>query len=173
MTITIRKFLAIVAGCGFGASLIVYFGSFVGLTMDSLTTRVLVLHLGVFFLMIPMFALEWSALNDRTLFWKVFAAPMPKWIVKAISLIGLFFIVHFLVFMVWSHLASPEIVNSQYVLNNHGRIVKILARSDYLRLKGAELRLFATGWLFFYFVSTMYWWFPRSRAAPNQHAAKA
>ena len=68
-------------------------------------------------------------------------------------------------------MASPEIINGQYVLNNHGQIVRVLTRYEYLRLKGAELRLFASGWMFFYFVPTMYWWFPRNTA--NQHEGRA
>ena len=153
--------------------MLVYFSSFGGLTMDSLNGRAFVLHVGVFFLIAPMFALEWSSLNDRTFFWREFAAPMPKWIINVVNLLGVFFIVHFLLFMIWSHLASPEIVNGQYVLNNHGRIVKMLQRSEYLQLKGAELRLFATGWIFFYFVPMMYWWFPRVKGTQNQRAARA
>lgn len=43
------------------------------------------------------------------------------------------------------------------------KIVKVLTESEYLQLEGAELRLFATGSMFFYFVPTMYWWFPKSR----------
>jgi hypothetical protein len=39
----------------------------------------------------------------------------------------------------------------------------MLTKSEYLRLKAGELRLFATGWIFFYFVPTAYWWFPRQQ----------
>ena len=96
---------------------------------------------------------------------------MPKWVVPAINVIRLFCMAHFVVFLVQSRMASPEIINGQYVLNNHGQIVRVLTRYEYLRLKGAELRLFASGWMFFYFVPTMYWWFPRNTA--NQHEGRA
>ncbi len=88
---------------------------------------------------------------------------MPKWVVPTIKLFGLFFLVHFIVFLVQSHAAAPAIQDGQYVLDNHGRVVKVLTASEYLSLKGAELRLFATGWMFFYFVPVVYWWFPRNR----------
>jgi len=75
---------------------------------------------------------------------------------------------HFIVFLVQSRMASPEIINGQYVLNNHGQIVRVLTSSDYMRLKAWELRLFATGWMCFYFVPTMCWWFPRNSVKQNE-----
>jgi hypothetical protein len=72
-------------------------------------------------------------------------------------------VIHFIVFLWQSHAASPEIKDGNYVLNNHGHILRMLTKSEYLRLKAGELRLFATGWIFFYFVPTAYWWFPRQQ----------
>jgi hypothetical protein len=59
-----------------------------------------------------------------------------------------------------SHAASPEIINGEYVLNSHGKIGHISER-HYLILKGWELRLFASGWIVFYFAIMMHWWYPR------------
>ena len=41
--------------------------------------------------------------------------------------------------------------------------MKTLTQAEFYKLKGAELRLFATGWMFFYFVPTAYWWFSRTK----------
>lgn len=88
---------------------------------------------------------------------------MPKWVVPTIKLLGAFFALHFFLFLVESHAAAPKVKDGEYVLDNHGQIVKVLSEREYLDLKGAELRLFATGWIFFYFVPAAYWWFPRNR----------
>jgi len=133
--------------------------------MDGLFQWALLLHMGIFILVLPMFALEYSSIRNRVFFWKGFRQGRPTWTVPAITLIGLFFFSHFAFFLIQSHAASPEIKDGDYVLNNHGHIVKLLTHGEYLALKGAELRLFATGWIFFYFVLTMYWWFPRIRHA--------
>ena len=167
----IWKFIAGVSGCGLVASTVVYLGSYVGLTMDSLARRAIILHFGAFLVPLPLFALEWRGLSERSFFWKEFAQPRPKWVVPAIKVIGLFCMAHFVVFLVQSRMASPEIINSEYVLSNHGQIVRVLTRSEYLRLKSAELRLFGSFWMFFYFVPTMYWWFPRHSA--NRHEGRA
>jgi hypothetical protein len=109
-----------------------------------------------------MYAVEYSSVRQRTFFSKGFARGMPKWVVRSIKLLALFFAVHLVLFVTQSHASVPEIRNGEYVLNDHGKIVKTLTQSEFYKLKGAELRLFATEWMFFYFVPTAYWWFPRT-----------
>lgn len=165
MALLTRRFLAVVAACGFTAAIFVYVGSFRGVAMDGISRWAVGLHIGVFILVLPMYALEYSAVKSRTFFWDVFAQGLPRWVVPSLKLLGLFFFLHFFIFLVQSHAASPEIKNGEFVLNNHGRIVKVLKESEFRWLKGSELRLFATGWMFFYFVPLMYWWFPRRQSA--------
>jgi hypothetical protein len=113
-----------------------------------------------------------APLWEETFYWKQFSQGMPKWVVPVIKLLGLFFIFHFILFLVQSHAASPQIEDGHYVLNNHGQIVKTLTQLEYFKLKAAELRMFAAGWIFFYFVPTMYWWFPRGRGVSILPAAR-
>jgi hypothetical protein len=149
MISVIRRFVAVLSGCGLAASAVVYVGSYVGTTMDSISRLAIVLHLGVFMLMLPMFAVEYPGLVNRSFFWKGFKQGRPRWVVPGVNVLGVFFMLHFVLFLVQSHAAAPEIINGQYVLNNHGQIVKVLTQSEYSTLKGAELRIFATGWMFF------------------------
>jgi hypothetical protein len=194
MVLVFRRFLAVLAGCGLATSIAVYVQSFRGTTFDSLKPLSFVLlHLGVFVLVVPMVAIEFSSFSfekppwiwfsggrpiergsfswkgyaqgasvwEETFYWKQFSQGMPKWVVPTIRILGLFFIFCFILFLVQSHAASPQIEDGQYVLNNQGQIVKVLTQLEYFKLKAAELRMFAAGWVFFYFVPTMYWWFPR------------
>lgn len=163
MALVIRRVLAVLAACGLAVSLSAYLGSYVGMMMDNPNRWVIAVGIGPFILLAPMWATNYAALRDRSFFWKGFSQGMPKWVVPAIKLLGLFFIIHFLLFLIESHAASPEIKGGQYVLDNHGQILKLLTQSEYRHLKSAELRLFATGWIFFYFVPLMFWWFPRHR----------
>jgi hypothetical protein len=120
-----RKFLASAAACGLTASVLVYVESYFGMTMDGIARWATGLHVGIFALLLPMYAVEYSAVNGRTFFWKEYARGMPKWIVPGVKALGLFFAIHFILFLVQSHAAAPEIKNGQFVLNNHGKIVKI------------------------------------------------
>jgi hypothetical protein len=119
------------------------------------------LFVGVFVPFIPMCGLEYRAMSNRTFFWKGFSCNMPKWVMPTVRMLGVFFVIHFVLFLVQSHAVAPEINDGQFVLNDHGTIKKLLTESEYLWLKGAELRLFVTGCLCFYFVPMAYWWFPR------------
>jgi hypothetical protein len=161
MTPIIRRILALISGCGLAAGIGIYIASYAGGTMDNLFRWAIVLHIGVFLLMLSMYVTDYSAFRSGLFFWEGFRQGMPKWVVRTIRLFGAFFVIHFVVFLLQSHAASPEFRDGIYVLNNHGHIVKMLTQSEYFRLKAGELRLFATGWIFFYFVPTAYWWFPR------------
>jgi hypothetical protein len=156
-----RRVFAVFSACGLAASASAYVGSFFGATMNGLSEWAVVLHVGVFLLLLPMFAVESSSIKDRTFFWAGFGIGTPKWVVGGIKLLGLLFAFHFVLFFFQSHAASPDIKDGEFVLNSHDHIVKVLTQAEYLTLKGAELRLDAMGWMFFYFVLTMYWWFPK------------
>lgn len=165
MVSMIRKSIAVLAACGLAAGVFAYIASYLGLTLgsiDNLSLWVVCLHIGFFVLLLPIFLVDRAARKDRRFFWTIFSRGMPKWVVPTIKVVGLFFMIHFFLFLIESHAASPAIRNGQYVLDDHGRIVKAITQREYLHLKGAELRIFATGWMFFYFVPLAYWWFPRS-----------
>jgi hypothetical protein len=132
-----------------------FIASFVGLTMDKLGAKVFLLRLGIFALFIPLVAVErWSkGLNPLR--------GKPRWVIRSMQILFLLFLVVFFTFLALSHAASPEIINGEYVLNNHRRIVGHISERDYLFLKGWELRLFASGWILGYYAMMMYWWFPR------------
>ncbi len=163
MTVAIRKSIAMLVACGLAASIIAYVGSYLGMTMDAFPIWVIAIHMGIVIFWVPMCVLEYGSLKDRSFFWKGFSHGKPKWVVPTIKLLGLLFAVHFLLFLIESHAASPQIKDGQYILDNHGQTLRLITQSEYLHLKATELRLFATGWICFYSVSLAYWWFPRLR----------
>jgi len=166
MASVIRKFLAVLAGFGFAASIVAYLGSFRGVTLNSLVPWTFILHAGVFLFIVSMVLIEYSSfafktpawiwfsggrpiergsfswknygkaapLCEESFFWKEFSRRMPKWVVPTIKMLGLFFLLRFIILLVHNDAA-----------------------------KTAELRMSAAGWAFFYFVSMAYWWFPRNR----------
>jgi len=177
----LRRFLAVLAGMGLATSLLIYLGTLRGTTLDSFTPWWLMLFAGTFLLNLPMLVLESSSFYFKTpawiwfsggrpiergsfplkgyakgapsfeesFFWKEFSRGMPNWIVPTIKLLGFLVLVHFILFVVQTHAAVTQIEDRERILSNHA--------------KAAELRMFAAGWVFFYFVPAVYWWFPRSR----------
>jgi hypothetical protein len=160
MFATIRKGVAVLAVLGLAASVSAYIGSYVGLTMDALIRVAIVLHAGIFVLQLPMYPRKFASLKSGKFSLKALTKELPYWAVSAVRLFGIFFAIHFLMFLIESHAASPQIRNGEYVLVGRGLQI-IITQREYLHLKGAELRLFATGWMFFYSTLAAYWWFPR------------
>jgi hypothetical protein len=150
-----RKIIAIAAAPGLIAAIYIFTASFFGLTMDKLGGKAFLLHLGIFALAIPLVVVgRWSkGVNPFH--------GKPGWVLRSFQVLFLLFVAVFFAFLALSHAASPEIINGEYVLNSHGKIVAHISEKDYLFLKGWELRLFASGWTLGYYALMMYWWFPR------------
>jgi hypothetical protein len=150
-----RKIIAIVAAPGLIAGVYIFIASFSGLTMDKLGARAVLLHLGIFVLSIPLVFVERWSKGDGPFRGK------PRWVLRSMQMLFLVFVVVFVSFLALSHGASPDLIDGEYVLNSHGKIVGHISERDYLFLKGWELRLFASGWILAYFAIMMHWWFPR------------
>jgi hypothetical protein len=154
------KVVAILAAPGFVAGIYIFISSFFGLTMDKLGAKAVVLHLGIFALAVPLVIVERRLKGVDTFHGK------PRWVVLTIRILGVSCVVVFFVFLALSHAASPQIINGEYVLNDHGKIAGYISERDYLFLKAWELRLFASGWIFAYYALMMSWWFPRREETP-------
>lgn len=150
-----RKLIAIAAAPGCIAGIYIFIASFFGLTMDKLGAKALLLHGGIFALGISLaFVERWSrGVNPFR--------GKPRWAVRSVQIVFLVFLACFFSFFALSHAASPEIINGEYVLNSHGRIVGYISERDYRFLKGWELRLFASGWILAYYAMMVHWWFPQ------------
>src|SRR5262249_4843988 len=124
-----RKAMAVVAAPGLIAGVYIFIASFSGLTMDKLGAKAFLLHLGIFALFIPLVVVErWSKRVDPF-------RGKPLWAIRSMQILFLLFVVVFFTFLALSHAASPEIINGEFVLNNHGKIVGHISERDYLFLK--------------------------------------
>jgi len=150
-----RKAVAIGAAPGLIAGIYVFIASFFGLTMENLAAKAVLLHLGIFALAIPLVVVErWSkGVNPFR--------GKPRWAVRSMQVLFVLFVAVFFTFLAMSRAASPEIVNGDYILDSHGKLVAYISQRDYLSLKGWELRFFASGWIVGYYAMMLYWWFPR------------
>lgn len=167
MVLFVRRFVASLGTIGLIGSVWVYAASFAGLTIGSVTNAhpwLFIFFGGIFLLYIPVVVIEYDGPSwERKFFWRGFAETRPRWAVPAIKALGLFAVIHFILFLVLTHGCSPEIVNGSFVLNDHGTVRRILNQTEYLSLKGWEARFFASFMICFYAVITLYWWFPSAR----------
>jgi hypothetical protein len=163
MILMIRRILAVLAGCGLVASVLAYLGSYVGTTMDGLFRWAIVLHIGIFHPSAADVCARLLGCEGSHLLLERFLTGHGKVGCPDHQAARSFLCDPLLLIPDTEPRRSPQIKNGEYVLDNHGQIVKVLTQRQYFKLKGAELRLFATGWMFFYFVPAAYWWFPRDR----------
>lgn len=158
-----RRIVATVAGFGFVAGFCIFVSSFVGATIEKLWPLFFLLHVGILALLIPIVVFDRSAGERNGMSWMDLKQRTPEWAIFGTKLLALLFGIIFVLFLSLSHAASPEIQNGNYVLNSHGKIVALLTQTEYLALKGWELRFFASGWMFAYFYLSVYWWFTGNR----------
>jgi hypothetical protein len=168
----LRKLLALFSITGLIAAIFAYAASFVGLTTGQVTdARPWVFYLlgGALVLNVPVQIIEYDGpLSDRKFYWEGFSVGRPRWSVPAIKTAGLVALAHFALFLILTHASFPQVINNQFVLNDHGTIRGRLSQSEYLALKAWETRFFASFMIFFYLVGALYWWFPsvRPKAKP-------
>lgn len=81
---------------------------------------------------------------------KIFFGQTPTWM-TIIAVAGFFYaIVNFVLFMTSSHMGVPDIKNGQYMLHDHGKLIKTLTEQEYYHYKANEVRFFSGHWLMFY-----------------------
>lgn len=157
-----KKFLFYFAAAGWFLGLIVHLLSIAGMDVMDKVPFVWFLHIGIFVVWIPVVIdlkrnkkyqeYQESGLLNRmnpSGFFKVVLRETPLWL-KVIVLGGLFYaVVNFMLFMM-SQNGVPEIMDGQYVLNNHGQLIRGLTPEEYHHFKADELRGFSGHWTAFY-----------------------
>jgi hypothetical protein len=162
VTPDIRRFFAFLSACGIAASVLVYIESFSGAAINNSWRWEILLGAGVVALGISIHILEYPSSNNRSFYWKGFERGIPRWVIRSNYLLMLIVIVHFAWYFLLGGFGMPTIKDGQYVLDNHGRILKVLTQAEYLSLNEAQLRIFATLMIACYFMPMMYWWFRRN-----------
>jgi hypothetical protein len=162
MTPAIRRVFAFLSACGIAACVLAYIYSFFAGQVDTILPWWVLLILVGMALVAPIYALEYPSSRAPSFSWKGFARGMPSWVAPCFWVLSLIAIAHFVWSAAQDGLGVPAIVDGQYVLDNHGRILKVLTQAEYLTLKAAELRALATMMISVYFVPLVYWWFRRS-----------
>jgi len=153
---------AVLSACAIPACTLAYIYSFFAVQVDTILPWVIPLFLCSMALNARIYFLEYPASRTFSFPLKGFARGMPSWVAPCSWVLSLITVVHLVWFIVQSWPGAPAIVDGQYVLDDHGRILKVLTQAEYLTLSGAALRAFATMMISFYFVPMMYWWFRQS-----------
>lgn len=163
-----KKFLFYFAASCWTLALVVHLLSVASIDVTDKVPFVWVLHLGIFVVVVPaVISLEKDKeikdhLKSKTtfipppvsLFIEIYRLRKPPVWLIVIAITGFIYgIINFILFLKSSHLGSPSIRDGQYILHNHGTLVKILTEQEYHHYKANEVRGFSGHWLFFYSIA--------------------
>jgi len=161
-----KKFLFWLAVLGWTLALIVHVVSVADIDVTQKIPFVWILHIGIFIVWIPAILVLRKNEELKNLkkigvltrmnpfdFFKPILKKIPSWLI-VITIAGFFYaIINFMLFIA-SRLGSPDIQNGQYVLQNHGQLIKTLTEREYHHYKANELRGFSGHWIAFYGIAT-------------------
>ncbi len=157
-----KKNLFYFAATGWVLGLIVHLLSLAGFNITDKVPFVWLLHIGVFVVWIPAIIemknneelreYKKSGVLNRMKpfgFFKIIFKETPTWL-KTIAIGGFFYAIINFIWCFIFHLGIPDIWDGEYILHNHGQLIKTLTEQEYNHYKANELRGFSGHWLAFY-----------------------
>ena len=161
-----KKFLFYFALTGWTLGLIVHILSLSDIDVTEKVPFVWLLHIGIFIVWLPIVLdlkkneelqeYQKSEMLNRMNpigFFKIIFKETPTWM-TIIAGAGFFYaIINFLLFFA-SHGGTPDIKDGQFILQNHGQLIKTVTEQEYYHYKANEVRGFSGHWIFFYGFAT-------------------
>lgn len=170
-----KKLIFILAFTGWILSLTVHLLALADVDVEARYPFVFLLHIGAIAIMWPVVlemkkneefkAYQQSGLRNRLnpfAYFKIVFKQTPP-VVAAIAIAGFFYaIVNFSLFFFTSEFGVAEFKDGQYILQNHGHLIKTLTEQEYHHYKANQVRGFSGHWIAFFGVAAAFM-FPFSR----------
>jgi hypothetical protein len=136
---------------GFALALVVHALSLNGVDVVSYFPAVWVLHIGIFAVWGPFVFSSLKTFGGRPRLADIRAA-FPAWVIVAEAAVFVYAGVNFLLMMKMSGGGSASLRDGAYVLEDHGRLIRLITQAEYTAFQANELRGFSGHWLLFYFM---------------------
>jgi hypothetical protein len=156
-----KKFLFYFAVVCWTLGLLIHLLSLADTDITDKVPFVWLLHLGIFIVWLPIVYYLRSNeelnryqsqipnnLNPFGLL-KIIFRQTPTWLAVIAIGCSIYAIFNFMLFVTSQH-GAADIKDGQYILHNHGYLVKHLTKQEYHHYKAMELRAFSGHWLAFY-----------------------
>lgn len=127
-------------------SLAVHLSTFSAFDPMQAIPGVMLIHVAIFppFIAAIVYTKKLSPSNQDDV-WKL----APKWMQQMSAVFFAYAIVNFIIFMILVHGGSPQIRDGQYVLADHGRIIRQISATEYHRMQAYVVRGFSGHWMLF------------------------
>lgn len=157
-----NKYLFYFAVTGWSLGLLVHVLSLADIDITDKVPFVWVLHLGIFVVWLPaVLALkkneELKAYQQSGFantmnpfgFFKIIFKQTPNWM-KLIAIVGFYYAILNFMFFMTSQTGTPVLRDGQYLLENHGQLIRTLTEQEYHHFKANDVRGFSGHWIAFY-----------------------
>lgn len=164
-----RQILAGIAWVGLAVSVVVHLATYKGGEVVASFPYAAGLHAGIFFIAILtafLYFRQRSAQNKNN---RVGQATMPAWAQGLMGVVFVYAIVIFLLFSAQSESGSLAVRDGQYLLLNHGVLIRHLTFEEYVAKQVYILRAFSAYWVLFYLaLALQLTYFLAEKLPPNQ-----
>lgn len=154
-----KKYLFYFAALGWGLSLIIHLSALAGIDVSENIPFIWLLHVGIFAVWLPV-VLELrkeqdvqngsflSRMNPLAFYKNTFKGTPSVLIIIGVT--GFIYaMINILLFM-QSQTGVPTVKDGQYILHNHGQLIKTLTEAEYHQYKANEVQGFSGHWIAFY-----------------------
>ena len=153
-----KKIFFYIAIIGWLISTTVHLLSVANIDIEDKYPYVWLLHIGIFIVWLPAVInltknqelKEYQKTGKNPFeFLKILFKDSPTWLT---IIVGVGFVYTFINFALYhySYIGMPDIMNGQYVLQDHGSITKTLTEQEYHYYQAKQLRGFSGHWVVFY-----------------------
>jgi hypothetical protein len=162
----LRLFVGITATLGFLAALLVHGATYAGVDVLQRYPAAWLLHVGCFVVFIPLLFSLWS---DNRLSRRIdeMFTDHPRWVLRLVIAVAIYAAVNFVLFFLLTGGGTAEIRNGEFVLLNHGKLIRHLTEAEYHRQQIYEARGFSGHWLVFYLFPALYFLVPLAPKRPS------
>jgi hypothetical protein len=151
--------MLILSSCDFAIGVLSFLYSFCGAPVEVIL--IWAIPLCIIGVLIPDIGILIENPNSRTwsFYLKGIYKSLPNWAAPCHWLLLIIAIINYILFGIHNGWGLPDVRNGQFVIVDHGLILKILTRQDYDIAKRMELRTLAVWVVFACFGPMMYWFF--------------
>lgn len=178
-----KKYIFYLAVVGWTVGLVVHLLAVADVDVTAKVPFVWGLHIGVFVVWLPAILIlknskaaqdfqktgTLNTMNPGAIL-KMMFHNTPAWL-TVIAIGGFFYATINIMLFMASQPGVPDIQNGQYILHNHGQLIKKLTEQEYHHYRANELRGFSGHWLAFYgMAAAILFPFGKRKDAENVHS---
>jgi hypothetical protein len=148
--------------CGLALTLLIHILAIAGVDISSRFPFIWAMHVAVIiYFAAAVLLLLRARYPTRRLTLDILEDNLPRWVLLADGLFLAYAVVNFVLCASLRGGGNADLVNGQYLLMSHARILAHLTEHEFHLQRAYELRLFSGGWLCFWALATSYFLFWR------------